>query len=445
MVAAPQGGNVLGKMNRELRALSVVFGGLLGASAWTAGDQATLDLSEALKLARDRNGTIKSAEYAVRSAEERLRQANTAFLPALTGSYTYNSQQQQFSTGSNTAGFLQSEGGITQINLTQRLLDLGERKFSVESSSRSLDAQRYSSLQTLRTTLFSVIQQYFETLRAIELQRVADESVANTLTVRESTIARIAAKDEAEKARLQAEADYLNAKVAALSARNTTTNNGATLKAILGVDANQPTPTLTKPPMDVDPNLSLTLAESMADGIKNRPDLVAQRRSIESQEFQKKLLQRQSGISAALDLQYGDQLTPQNLQNRNITLSLSYPLFDGGRRKSQVRDQQFQILAAQQSLVQLERSARAEIESAYKQTEQNAERVVAANAALAAAQKNFEAAQAAYKAGAGTVLDVSTARVSLATARSESIQASYDLAISKTRLLLVTGRPLPGQ
>ena len=92
-----------------------------------------------------------------------------------------------------------------------------------------------------------------------------------------------------------------------------------------------------------------------------------------------------------------------------------------------------------------ERDVRAEIESSYKAFKQNFDRLEASKLAREAAQLNFDAAEGAYKAGAGTVLDQLTAQVSLATAESNYIQAYYDLLISEVRLKQVVGQPLPGE
>ena len=97
------------------------------------------------------------------------------------------------------------------------------------------------------------------------------------------------------------------------------------------------------------------------------------------------------------------------------------------------------------NLAQQERVARAEIEATYEEVLQNAERQEAAQAALKAAQVNFDAAVSAQSKGAGTLIEVLTAQVTLATAESNAVEARFDLKISQIRLRLVTGAPLPGE
>ncbi len=403
-----------------------------------------LSLEDALAMAKKRNGTIRAAEYNVFISDERVKQSLADFLPKLEGTYTYRSSQQQTQTLGAKA-YTQQEGGSSNLLLTHRILDLGERNLGLKAARQLSDSERYRSLQTLRGTLFTVVQQYYETLRAQELQRVSTEQVGRTDLILKQTIARIAVRDEAAKDQLQAEADNLNAKVQVLSAQNRTTNAVATLKATIGLDAEASLPALAAPTLDTSTALAAPLSSYLKDGLELRPDLLAERRSIASLRFQKQLADRQAGLGASLDLQVGDQLTPTNLFGRAVSLNLTYPLFDGGRLRSIARAQGLGVKVAEQNLLQDERSVRAQIESAYKEAEQDAERLAAATKAVEAAQKNFDAAADSQKAGASTIIEVSTARVSLVTAQSEYIQAIYDLAIARAQLELVSGHRVPGQ
>jgi len=124
---------------------------------------------------------------------------------------------------------------------------------------------------------------------------------------------------------------------------------------------------------------------------------------------------------------------------------VTYPLFDGGRLREIAREQKLNLQAAQATLVQSERLAQAEIESVYAEHVQNIERVQASKLALEAAQVNYDAAIAAQKEGANDVIEVLTAQVSLVTAESNYIEATYDYYVTEANLRLVTGRPIPGE
>ena len=126
---------------------------------------------------------------------------------------------------------------------------------------------------------------------------------------------------------------------------------------------------------------------------------------------------------------------------------VSLPLFDGGRSRAAAQEARLAVDATKESLNQSERDALAEIESAYSEMSQNAQRVAAAKAALEAAKVNYEAAVEAQRAGAaGTnVVTVQTAQLSLVTAESNFVEALYDALISDVRLRVATGQAIPGE
>ncbi len=430
----------------QIRTTALVFAAVCSAMA-AAGQTSTQDvltLDDALKLAKDHNGTVKSAYLQVKAGDAAVVQALSAFYPTINTQYQYTSDRQQFATNNNTA-FLQTEGAQTFLNTSWTLLDTGERNFSVNSAKRARDARAYNAKQVLRTTLFNVVQQYYNTLRAQELERVAQAEVGRAQTILDQTQTRIKARDAAQIEELQANADYQNARVSALTAKNTTTNAAATLKSTLGLSSNSPLPQLTKVNGSEAPAPADTLETLLLEGIRNRPDLIAQRKNIQAEDFSKRLADRQATISANVAATYTEQITPQSLSDRTLTFLVTIPIFDGGSLRAAARQIGYNIRADEATLEQAERSVRADIEAAYKNIATNAERLDAAQIALDAAKKNYNAAVDSQKAGAYDLLQVLTAQVSLVTAESNQIQALYDYRISDVNLKLVTGRPIPGE
>lgn len=403
-----------------------------------------LSLTDALSLAKERNGLIRSAYWTTNSYESALQISRAAYYPVVTPGYTYNTSRQQVSAGLHDQ-FLQSEGGTTLVSASWKLLDTGERDLSVRSSSRSLQAQRFSGRQTLRATLFSVVQQYYDTLRAQELQRVAVSQVNELTEVLKSVEERIKNQDAAEIERLQAVADLQNARVSVLTAKNRVFNASATLKGTLGLDASQTLPELTKDETPPSAPVAEDLTRVVEEGLKARPDLESQRWSTEAQRFASRLAMRQAGPTFSVDLTYRQQVTPTSLEDRALLFSVSVPFLDGGSHREAALQQKYLLKASEATLLQAERTARAEIESAYEEHQANSERFVAASAALEAARANYRAAAESQALGAYNLLQVLTAEVSRVTAESNYIQAVYDYRISEIKLSLVTGRAVPGE
>jgi outer membrane protein len=188
-----------------------------------------------------------------------------------------------------------------------------------------------------------------------------------------------------------------------------------------------------------------SLKSLIAEGLQKRPDILAQKKNIESEHYSKMFADLQAGVTMSLSAQYIEQMTPVALSNRTLTFLVTVPIFDGGALKATARQIAYSMKADIATLDQAERVVRSDIEAAYVELKTNAERLQAAQIALDAAQKNYDAAVDSQKAGAYDLLQVLTAQVSLVTAESNQIQALYDYRISDVNLKLVTGRPIPGE
>ncbi|MGV3618105.1 MAG: TolC family protein [Fimbriimonas sp.] len=412
----------------------------LPAAAQDVVAQDVLTLEEALRLARERNGLIRAAEQDVRAAQSRVAQAAADFYPTLTPQYQYNDIKRE----RDQQSFAQSgDAGLVRFNW--QILDSGQRDLTLRSQRRATEATRFNARQTLRETLFTTTQQYYDTLRTQELQRVADSQVGRAQTILEQTRARIAVRDAAPIEELQANADFQNARVNSLTARNRVTTNAASLRATIGLQAGERMPALQReteaPVIDVPADLPALVAE----GLANRPDLVSRRRNIEAQLLNRRRAQRDAGIGLSVDLFDDFQIFPDRLNDRTFQVTATYPLFDGGLRRAIIREAEANIQSNRYVLLQEERNVQAAIESAYAELTTNTERLEAARVALDAATRNYQAAIESRTAGATDLIQVLTAQVSLVTAESNFIEALYDSRITEARLRLVTGRPVPGE
>ncbi len=57
-------------------------------------DQSVLTLADALKLAKDRNGTVRSADMSVKAGDASVVEALAAFYPTINTQYEYNSDRE---------------------------------------------------------------------------------------------------------------------------------------------------------------------------------------------------------------------------------------------------------------------------------------------------------------------------------------------------------------
>jgi outer membrane protein len=431
-------------MAESARWLGLGLTALLASHAAAQDD--SLTILEAVRLARERNGTVRAAFLDLEAARSRTRQAFASFLPDLFGSFRYDTSRSENFSGPNRGRFGDAEG-TTQLTASWRVLDSGEREWSYQAARRLEQAAAASTLQIVRNTLFTVHQQFYDALRSQELLRVSTAQVERAGKIMDQTQAQIEVGAAAKKDILQVRADFLNAQVDKLTAENQNSVAEATLKATIGLDTVAP---LTKLEPPVEPKTfeePPPLEQVVSEGLANRPDLIALRRRREAQAFAVRTAEREAAFTWAIDTNYNHTFTPDHGNFASATFLVSVPIFDGKRLRETARQERLALEAQDAELLQTEREARADIESAHSILRQDILRVNAAKAAVEAARLNYEAALESQRLGAeGTdIITVLTAQVSLVTAELNFVEALYDFFISEVRLKLVTGRPLPGE
>lgn len=421
-------------------AASLCLAGLALVSA--SAQELTLD--KALQMARENNGNVRAAFLNFRASQANARSAFAAYHPTVTPTFEYDVSRTDTYTGLGK-GLFEGNTSTSSVTAAWTLLDSGNRDANYRRSAFGRNASEKSALQTLRTTLFGVHTSFYETLRADELLRVSQSQLARAIEIEKQAREFAITGAGAQKDVLQATADMLNSKASELGARNAVSTSRANLKAVIGVPQSEELDAIVGPGEQPVVAAEYTLEDAIKQGIENRPDLAAQRFSVEAQRQSVRLAEIDRGFTWSLDARHTKAFSPNGFDNSALVFFVTIPLYDGFRSRENLNASRFSLQAERALLTQAERDAIAEIESAYKVFAQDQERLEASRVALQAAKLNYQAAFESRQEGAGELIQVLTAQVSLTTAESNYIEAYYDTLISRVRLLLVTGQPLPGE
>lgn len=403
-----------------------------------------LSLQDALALAHERNGDVRAAEINYKIALSRVRSARAGYYPSITPRFSYDTNKTKNYTGSSLldSGFA---GDSSSVTASWRLLDSGVRRLTLKSAENSADSTELGTLNILRNTLFAVHSRFFDAVRAQELLKVQMAQQKRAEEILEETKFRIQVGDQAKKDELQAEADLLNARASVLGAQVRVDSTEAALKAIIGWGKDKSLPELVQPTVADGSDLPISLEQAFEEGLKVRPDVLIQKLNIQAQKLEVSQARLDAGVQYTLDASYVRSFSPGVQDRSGLVFEATIPLFDGGATRERVTQAKLGVDTEVATMEQVERDARADIESAFKTYLQNKLRVEATQLALKASQQNYEVALASDKAGAGTLLEVITAQVSLVTAESNAVEAAYDLLISDAQLRLSIGRAIPGQ
>jgi outer membrane protein TolC len=129
--------------------------------------------------------------------------------------------------------------------------------------------------------------------------------------------------------------------------------------------------------------------------------------------------------------------------DRNFTIQMSWPLFDGLRAKGQIDLAQAQARVAALQAQQVREAASIDVERATAELVRAQAVATARETTVLEAAEAFDLASLRFARGVGTQLEVSDAQLALLTARSTDARAVFDLYLAVAELARVRAEPIP--
>jgi outer membrane protein len=130
---------------------------------------------------------------------------------------------------------------------------------------------------------------------------------------------------------------------------------------------------------------------------------------------------------------------PQSSNNNQIELQVTVPIFSGGLVQSQVRQAQFQWIAAKDQVQRVSRQTEHLARDSYNGLVSKIQQVNALRTALESAQVALQATEAGYDVGTRTEVEVLQGRQSLVQAQTSYWQSRYDYMNDVIALQLAAG------
>ena len=125
------------------------------------------------------------------------------------------------------------------------------------------------------------------------------------------------------------------------------------------------------------------------------------------------------------------KLYGSNYPNSFVGLTAGLPIFQGGRRRANVRAAALRVSRLNLDLVNIENSINSEFATALSTYKGSLANFLAAEANIALAQEVYDVLQLQYQAGIKTYLEVITAETELRTAKINYFNALYQVLVSK--------------
>jgi outer membrane protein TolC len=454
-------------------------------------DTVTISLGDALRLGLRDGEEVKLAATLVDDARFQVASARSAIYPKVDGRLSYvRTLRTPFSTGSgfsipdslqfrpdtlasieqrirylerNAPGaglsalgslfsdlpFGQPNTYVVSLGITQTVFDPSvftgldiAREFA-----RMTDAQ--ATEQRLDVAL-NIIQAYYDAVLADRLATIVGESAEQLNSqAKQVTLVR-AAGNASDLDVLRVEVDRQNIepqRIAALNQRDLALLN---LKRLINLSISIP--------VRLSDELSVAAFRPIPDAVVDAlaADALRQRASLEARERERAIRQAQVRLARDASLPrlsftatFGKQALPSGVfpsgsdfrDDWSAGLSVQVPIFSGGKRRADVELARTQLRTTELQLAQLQESIQLDVAQQRGELQRAAALIRARSQTVSQAERVYSLTNLSYEMGLQTNLQLGDARLQLAQARGNEVQALHDYYVALARLLRAAGAP----
>ncbi|HVN80038.1 MAG TPA: TolC family protein [Terriglobia bacterium] len=417
-------------MNRQTTLYLVVA--IMG-SGWVsifAQAPPKLTLKEAEALAVQNHPRLRSAQFFASAAKEVTRQQRSAYYPYAFGSLTgaVAEQDSRIAAGAlnNPIIYNRYANGFT---VGQLVTDFGRTRNLVESSRLGAQAAERNIEVTREEVLLQVDRAYYGALRAQAVLKVAQQTVSERQTVVEQVTALEKSKLKSALDLSFANVNLAEAKLLLVQAQNDVQAAFAALSEALG-ETQQRLFELQEEPL---PSAPLPDFPQLVDkAVHDRPDLVSQRITEQASQrfaraerdlwFPTVSVLASAGVTPARE----DPLTSHYAA---AGVNINIPIFNGHLFPARRAEAEFKAQAEAQNLKNLEERIVRDLRVAWLSAKTASERLDLTRQLLDQANLALDLAQARYKLGLGSIVELSQAQLNQTRAQIENTSAKYDYQI----------------
>lgn len=413
-------------------------------------DNRVLTLDEALHLARANHPQLHAARAQTEVSTAKVEEAKAPLLPQVTGNASYQRATRNATTTTILPGGITStQTGVSSgnsynagITASELIYDFGQTTGKWKASKATLRSQEENERNFVVQVAFNLRSAYFAAAAARAQLKVDEESLHNQEAHLRQIQGFVEAGTRPEIDLAQARTDRANAKVQLINAQVAYDTNKALLNQSMGVERGTDYEVAEPSALAIEGE-DLSTDDLLPTALKARPDLQSLARQIEAQELSTNALK--GGYAPSFNVSTGltesgpavDQLD----WGWNARLSLNWQIFGGGITDAQVREARANtaVLRAQYDLQR--QQVRADVEQARLGVRAAKAAIEATHEAAVNARVRLNLAEGRYQAGVGNVIELGDSQVALTAAAGQEVQAVFNLATARARLLQALGQP----
>lgn len=447
---------------------------LLNLSA-IAQEPRALTLEESIKIAKESNLTVQTAEQNLEGAEAQVRAALGGLLPRITanGNYTYFKDVQKSviradggfgfpmpgeemnemppPSMDNEADLIELEFGAHHnaqgtLNLTQPVFAWGRYYYSYQTAKLNYEAIQRDVDAAYNQLRLDVSESFYGALVAQEFVRVAQQSVSlveKQLGIAETSL-EVGAATNFDV--LRAKVQLANTKSVLIRAENGVRLAKNAYKTVLNIPLAEDV--TVKGTLEIPENrqmLALNLDELIQQALENRPEIHRTQFSEQAARKQIDIAKTRRlpdfGLFSNYQISQNERLTEMN-RIWSVGFQINIPIFDGFATSAAVQQTESVLKQVQLGGNQLKAGVELEVRAAYLNLLGAQTLIAVQRETVAQARESARIANIQFQNGIITTVALTDTQLALAQAEVNRLQAHHDYAVGLTRLEKSVGQTL---
>ena len=436
-----------------------------------AKDTLRLTIKSAVEQALSSSDEVRITQAQVELADAQVTAARAAGIPQARLTSTYSHAYENARANAVGSVFNQPNTYNTSLNLSQSIFQGGRIMAGRRVAESTREAVRYDQRETRSRVSVDAQRAYLQALYTQQVAALQDTNLA--IATR-----RLAQVEQLERAGRAARYDVLRARVTrsnieplVIQARNDREIAMLDLKRLINVPVNQPVSLATR----LDANAVRTTIAALVDSsaVPDRASLRAAELTVQAREQAIRVARADYWPSLSVALQSGYQAFPplgmgfpsrlgessgdfcnppsttQKCQNggwytdRSLNATVSWPLFDGFRTRSNINVARANANIASLQLAQQREQVGLDVSRARSELRRAIAAYDARQQTVAEAAEAFQLAELRFSTGLSTQLEVADAQLSMLNAQSGAVRSVYDLYLAAADLARALGQPVP--
>lgn len=408
-----------------------------------------LTLHDCIQIAIEKNPEMNIANKQLKAVKEGVSASYGNILPYISlrtsatrstqGASEYILHNITFSRGDTTTHYYN-----TGVTYSQNLFDGGKWWNSIKLAKNTYKGAVVDRNLTRQLMIVNVTEKFYNVLKAQELLKVYNKSLKNSREQLKKTRELHRIGQVAKKDLFKAQVREGNDRLGVIQQKSILKSAISDLNIAMGLTPNEPLEVYEETyekPEAIDPG---TAERQAFENNLELNSLIAQKQSA---FLNYKIAKGDKYPTLSSSFSYsrsGSEFSRtysdfDKWWNTSLSLNLSYPLFDGFRRKTNIQQKLLDFKIYDDRIEKKKMDIQNQVQNLLLALKTYTEMIEINELNIQSAQEDLRLAQEMYRLNSATLLEVLDAQVALTSARERLVRTKYDAKISEVQLAFVMG------